>query len=75
MLRTAVPLRRYRPPNRKRETKETAKLRLFTLLLLSITVGGCDLIGDVFQAGLVVGLVSVVLIVAAIAWMVKRFRR
>jgi hypothetical protein len=45
------------------------------LLLLSITVGGCDLIGDVFQAGLVVGLVSVVLIVAAIAWMVKRFRR
>ena len=48
---------------------------LMPVLLLSVTLGGCELVGDIFQAGLVVGIIAVVLIIGAIAWIAKRFRR
>lgn len=47
------------------------------LLLLALTLvmtPGCELIGDIFQAGLVVGIIIVVLIVAIAMWILRRFR-
>jgi hypothetical protein len=53
----------------------TATLRRITLLLaLSLFTAGCELIGDIFQAGFVVGIIIVVVIVAVIGWIVSRFR-
>ena len=49
-------------------------MKLLLLLLLSLVVSGCELVANIFQAGLLVGVVIVVLIVAVIAWIVKRFR-
>ena len=47
------------------------------LLLLALTLlmtPGCELIGDIFQAGLVVGIIIVVLIVAIALWIFRKVR-
>ena len=46
---------------------------LFVLLLLS-TVGltGCEVIGDIFTAGVWVGVVLVMLVIGTIVWLVTR---
>ncbi|MGQ0562636.1 MAG: hypothetical protein ACT443_12270 [Gemmatimonadota bacterium] len=48
--------------------------RLPILLLGSLLLAGCELIGDIFQAGLLIGIVIVVVIVAVIGWLVSVFR-
>lgn len=49
--------------------------RLALLLTVSFFTAGCELIGDIFQAGLVVGIIIVVLIVAVAWWVIGKFRR
>lgn len=53
----------------------TVARRLSIVLAVSFLTAGCELIGDIFQAGLVVGIIVVLLIVAVIAWALKKFRR
>ena len=38
-------------------------------------LGGCELIGDVFQAGMWVGVIIVVAIIALVLWIVGKARR
>jgi hypothetical protein len=46
---------------------------LFVILIASIvTLAGCELAGDIFQAGVWVGALLVVGIVALIIWMVSK---
>ena len=45
------------------------------LLILSFAVGGSEFIGDVFQAGFVIGIIIILLIIAVVAWVMRRFRR
>jgi hypothetical protein len=48
---------------------------MFVLLLLStFTLTGCDLIVDIFQAGVWVGVILVIGVIALIIWMVSRSR-
>jgi hypothetical protein len=48
---------------------------LFVLLLLStVTLTGCDLIVDIFQAGVWVGVILVIGVIALIVWMVSKSR-
>lgn len=44
----------------------------FLVLLLTVLLGGCELVGDIFQAGFVVGVVAVVLIVVGLIVVVKK---
>lgn len=44
------------------------------VLLLALTMPACELIGDIFQAGLVIGIILIVLIVAIIMWIVRKVR-
>ncbi|MGH7465511.1 MAG: hypothetical protein ACREK1_10075 [Longimicrobiales bacterium] len=53
----------------------TTMRRMSLLLALSFVTAGCELIGDIFQAGFVVGIIIVLVIVAVIGWIVSRFRR
>jgi hypothetical protein len=46
---------------------------LFVLLLLStMALAGCEVIGDIFQAGVWVGVVLVLLVIGIIVWLVTR---
>jgi hypothetical protein len=46
----------------------------FTLIIFSITITGCEFLGDIFRAGIWVGIIIVVIIIAIIFWLVKKFR-
>jgi len=46
---------------------------LFVLLLLyTVALTGCEVIGDIFKAGVWVGVVLVMLVIGIIVWLVTR---
>ncbi|HYH15831.1 MAG TPA: hypothetical protein VD794_11450 [Flavisolibacter sp.] len=45
------------------------------MIAVTLTLSSCELIGDIFQAGMAVGIFVVVLIVALVIWLLSRFRR
>jgi hypothetical protein len=45
------------------------------LFFLMATLTSCEAIGDIFQAGIGVGIFIVVLVVALVIWLISRFRR
>jgi len=47
---------------------------LLMLVLLGLTGAGCQAIGDIFQAGMWVGVIGVVLVIAIIGFIASRFR-
>ncbi len=42
------------------------------LLVLALPLSGCQLIGDIFRAGVAVGVILVLLVVGLIVWLVSR---
>ncbi len=49
-------------------------LRVFLVFLATLPLAGCEMIGDIFQAGLAVGVFLVVALVAVIAFVVAKIR-
>jgi hypothetical protein len=50
-------------------------LRLSQLLIfavLAFTLTGCELVGDIFEAGIWVGVIGVVLVVVLIFWIIRK---
>ncbi len=45
---------------------------LVLVVLLAVASAGCQLVGDIFQAGVVVGVLVVVLVLGVIFWLVRR---
>jgi hypothetical protein len=45
------------------------------LLLLAFTSAGCEIVGDIFQAGFWVGTIVVLIVIAGIAMIASRLRR
>lgn len=46
----------------------------FTLLVISTVLAGCELVGDIFEAGVWVGVILVILIVGLVVWLFARGR-
>jgi TRAP-type C4-dicarboxylate transport system permease large subunit len=51
---------------------EDADETLFVLLLLSVALTGCEVIGDIFKAGIWTGVLMVILVIGVIVWLVTR---
>jgi hypothetical protein len=50
-------------------------LWVFVLVCLStLTLAGCELAGDIFQAGMWVGVIGIVLVVAIVAFLASKLR-
>lgn len=49
------------------------KLGFFAMLLSLVT--SCELVGDIFEAGMWVGIIIVVAVIALILWLISRFRK
>jgi hypothetical protein len=45
---------------------------LFVLLFFSVILTGCEIIGDIFQAGVWTGVLLVILVIGAIFWLLTR---
>jgi len=50
------------------------KLNLLLLTLMVIAMSGCSVIGGIFKAGAVVGILAVVIVVAILIWIISLFR-
>jgi len=44
------------------------------MVVCATLLSGCELIGDIFQAGMWVGIIIILLIVAAVMFLFKKFR-
>ena len=51
------------------------KLFLFFFILFVTTLSSCEVIGDIFEVGVWVGVIIVVVVIALIWWIVSRFRK
>ena len=51
------------------------KLFLFFFILVVTTLSSCEVIGDIFEVGVWVGVIIVVAVIALIWWIVSRFRK
>jgi uncharacterized membrane protein YkvI len=49
-------------------------LQLVLLVLVSMTFAGCELAGDIFEAGAWVGAVAVILVVGIVAFIAAKIR-
>lgn len=50
--------------------KHTFPLAL--LLLFTMTLAGCEIIGNIFEAGVWVGVILVLLVIGLVVWIVSR---
>jgi hypothetical protein len=48
--------------------------RLYPVLLVSLLLAGCSLVGGIFKAGLLGGIVMVVLVLAIVFWLFGKAR-
>jgi hypothetical protein len=53
----------------------TVLSRLFVVLLAGITLSGCELAGDIFQAGMAIGVFIVIAVIALVIFLVSKLRR
>jgi hypothetical protein len=51
-----------------------AVARLLLVLLLALATAGCELAGDIFQAGMWVGVIMVALAIGLVLWLVGKVR-
>ena len=51
-----------------------ALLLLLLVLLFTLTMGGCEVIGDIFQAGIRVGVIMVVLVLGGVGFLIAKMR-
>jgi len=52
--------------------------KLFAILIMAImsfTNSGCEMIGDIFQAGIWVGIIVVIAVIAVIAFIFRLFKK
>jgi hypothetical protein len=62
------------PAKRRREGGPMGWLRVFLVFLATLPLAGCEAIGDIFQAGMAVGVFLVVALVAVIAFVIAKIR-
>jgi len=48
--------------------------RIVLLVVLGMASAGCQVVGDIFQAGIWVGVILVVLVLGGIAFLASKFR-
>ena len=51
-----------------------AWLRLLLVMLATLPLAACELAGDIFEAGVWVGVIMIAIVVAIIAWVVAKIR-
>jgi hypothetical protein len=47
-------------------------VRLYLIVMLAMMSAGCEIVGGIFKAGMWVGIIMVVLVIAIIMWVLRR---
>jgi hypothetical protein len=61
-------------PGAKFSMDRSLALRIYALLVLTLVSAGCELAGDIFQAGMWVGIIVVVGIIALVMFAVGKLK-
>ncbi|CAN5908319.1 hypothetical protein BH24BAC1_BH24BAC1_32540 [soil metagenome] len=62
--------------NENSKTIKNFRLYFFSLLaFLAVFMTSCQVIGDIFKAGMWTAVIIIVLVVLIIGWIISRFRR
>ncbi|MBE9583512.1 hypothetical protein IM792_03550 [Mucilaginibacter sp. JRF] len=48
------------------------KLNILAFMLAIMSLSSCQLIGDIFKAGVYVGIIIVILVIAIIIWIIRK---
>jgi hypothetical protein len=56
------------------KSAELGRMPILLLIALALVSSGCELVGDIFQAGMAVGVIGVVLVVALAIYLISRLR-
>jgi hypothetical protein len=48
-------------------------LNVSLLIMLMLSFTGCQLIGDIFRAGVWVGIIIVIIVIALLIWIIRKF--
>lgn len=48
-------------------------LLTFAIIAAAMTLSGCEMIGDILQAGIWMGIIFVVIVIAIIYWLYRKF--
>ena len=51
-----------------------AWLRLLLVLVATLSLTACEVVGDIFQAGMAVGVIMVVFVIALIGFLIAKIR-
>ena len=51
------------------------RLNYVILALLMLSLSSCELIGDIFEAGVWVGILMVAAVIALVIWLISRFMK
>jgi hypothetical protein len=49
-------------------------LRLLLVMILALPLAACEVVGDIFQAGMAVGVLMIVVVIAIIGFLVAKIR-
>jgi hypothetical protein len=49
-------------------------LRVLLVLLATVSLAGCEAIGDIFQAGMAVGVIAILIVIALVGFVVAKIR-
>ncbi|WP_378410577.1 hypothetical protein [Rhodocytophaga aerolata] len=52
--------------------KNLSFFSLILILLLSLSLSSCAVVGDIFEAGMWVGIIGVVIVIALVIWLLKK---
>jgi hypothetical protein len=55
--------------------KHMQRIHYITLALIAGLLSSCELVGDIFEAGIWTGLIAVALVIALVIWLITKFRR
>lgn len=47
--------------------------QFLVFMLLATTLTGCELVGDIFEFGIWIGVIGVVLVIVLIFWIIRKF--
>jgi hypothetical protein len=56
------------------KSAELGRMPILLLIALALVSSGCELVGDIFQAGMAAGVIGVVLVVALAIYLISRLR-
>ncbi|MCS3737273.1 hypothetical protein [Mucilaginibacter dorajii] len=50
-------------------------VHLFLIGMIMLTLGSCSVIGGIFKAGAVVGIIAVIVVILIVVWLISLFRK